>query len=76
MTDAQENALADATGESLAALFDKDPLELSDKDIERMVDEMRKHRTKWMQEEQQAKSKGKKKKEKPNLDLDNLDLEL
>lgn len=78
---ARENALADSSGDSLSELFERDPLHLTDQDLQRMVDEMRKHRHEWIKEEQAAKQKGKKQnhqrtKEKVNLDIDTLDIDL
>ena len=80
---ASENPLADFSDyQDLSELFERDPLKLSDRDLDAIVHEMREHRKRWMQEESKAKKSGtkqnhKKTKNTPSLkdlDLDNIQL--
>lgn len=63
--------------ESIDILFDRDPLELSDRDIDQMVNYFRENRLRWKQEEKTKSLKPKresapKKKIDLNLSLDDL----
>ena len=62
--------LAEAQPESLQELFDKDPLLLTDPDVERIVTELRKARDLWAV----AEKKGKKVAAPKNISLSDLDL--
>ena len=70
-----ESPLTEADPQSLNILFDKDPLELTDQDIDAIVAELRKARTEWATEES-SKSKSKASKVTANLSLEDLDLKL
>lgn len=75
MSDIQENPLAEANPESLSDLFEKDPLLLTDADIERIVSELRSARANWLQKEKVT--KGNPKRAAPsNLSLADLDIKL
>lgn len=52
----QESPLAEANPESLQELFDKDPLKLTDEDIDRIVAEERSMREKWKLVEKKGKA--------------------
>lgn len=52
----QESPLAEANPESLQELFDKDPLQLTDEDIDRIVAEERSMREKWKLVEKKGKA--------------------
>lgn len=52
----QESPLAEASPESLQELFDKDPLQLTDEDIDRIVAEERSMREKWKLVEKKGKA--------------------
>jgi hypothetical protein len=64
--------LAEADASSLQELFDKDPLLLTDSDIEKIVTELRAQRGRWVL----AEKKGKKKEAPKNISLADLDLDL
>lgn len=64
--------LLEAQAESLQELFDKDPLSLTDSDVEKIVTELRAQRGRW----QIAEKKGKKVSAPKNITLDDLDLTL
>ena len=64
------NPLAEASSESLQELFDKDPLQLTDNDIHRIVAELREQRDRWIK----AEAKGKKKAAPASLSLEDLGL--
>lgn len=51
-----ESPLAEANPESLQELFDKDPLQLTDDDIDRIVAEERSMREKWKLVEKKGKA--------------------
>jgi hypothetical protein len=70
-----QNPLREASPESLNELFERDPLSLSDSDVESIVQQLRVARSKWAEEEAQKKSAGKKSKPADaNLSLDDLGL--
>jgi len=71
-----ESPLIEADAESIDELFDKDPLKLSDQNVDSIVQEMRASRTNWMAEEQASKTKGKSKKIDLSVGLDDLQLDL
>lgn len=48
--------LAEASPESLQELLDKDPLKLTDSDIERVVTSLREARSKWEQSEKKGRA--------------------
>ena len=50
--------LAEADARSLNDLFDADPLSLSDRDIDLIVQNIRENREKWAREESEAKRQG------------------
>lgn len=62
--------LAEANPDSLQELFDRDPLELTDADVERIVTELRDQRSRWVK----AEAKGKKQAAPKSLSLADLDL--
>lgn len=64
--------LTEAQPESLQELFDKDPLSLTDSDVEKIVTELRAARALWVK----AEAKGKKVAAPKNLSLADLDLNL
>lgn len=64
----QESPLAEANPQSLQELFDRDPLQLTDDDIEKIVCELRTQRDRW----QQAEKKGKAKRDLVTVSLDDL----
>ena len=66
------NPLTEAASDSLQELFDRDPLQLTDHDIERIVTELRAQRERW----QVAEKKGAKRPAPKNISLSDLDLEL
>lgn len=70
MLPTNESPLAEASPESLQELFDKDPLELTDHDVERIVAELREQRGRWTQ----AEKKGKKVAAPKSISLADLDL--
>lgn len=73
MTEA--NPLAEANPESLQEIFDKDPLQLTDDDIERIVAEERSMREKWKLAERAGSTRQKAPKAVvANLSLDDLGL--
>jgi predicted DNA-binding transcriptional regulator YafY len=65
--------LAEASPESLQELFDKDPLQLTSDDIERIVTELRAQRERWKAAEATGAHK-RVKKEVVKLDLADLGL--
>jgi hypothetical protein len=65
-----ESPLATARPDSLAELFERDPLNLTDGDIERIVQELRSAREKWII----AEKKGKKVAASGTLSLSDLGL--
>jgi hypothetical protein len=65
-----ESPLAAASPSSLAELFERDPLNLTDGDIERIVQELRSAREKWII----AEKKGKKVAASGTLSLSDLGL--
>lgn len=69
-----DSPLAEAEPNSLQELFDKDPLNLTDPDIERIVTELRAQRDRWVKTE--AKTGHKKKAAPANISLADLDLNL
>jgi hypothetical protein len=81
------NPLDEASPESIDELFDRDPLELSDQDVDKIVARLRQDREAWAADEASAQTSGKCTKRQPNripqsqlkietLGLDNLDLDL
>ena len=64
--------LLEAQAESLQELFDKDPLQLTDSDVEKIVTELRAQRGRWLIAEKKGKSKSAPK----NITLDDLDITL
>ena len=74
------NPLAGVNPASLDELFSRDPLDLSDQEIEVITTELRRMRTKWMEAEAQGKTRGPvKAKAKllpapPGLDLSDLEI--
>lgn len=75
---AKENPLSDFSDhQDLSELFQRDPLELSDQDLEAIIHEMREHRKRWMQEENKSKQQGRRHnhaKTKQAPSFDDLDL--
>jgi hypothetical protein len=69
-----QSPLAEANPESLQEIFDKDPLKLTDDDIERVVAEERAMREKWKASERAGSTRKPPKQEVPNLSLDDLGL--
>lgn len=65
-----QSPLSEASPTSLQELFDRDPLSLSDSDIDTIVLELRTQRERW----QQAEKKGLKKKDLVTVNLDDLGL--
>jgi len=55
MSDLPTSPLAQAKPESLAELFERDPLTLTDPDIERIVQELRSARDRWIIQEKKGK---------------------
>jgi hypothetical protein len=55
LTDLPVSPLVTASPESLAELFERDPLTLTDGDIERIVTELRSAREKWLIVEKKGK---------------------
>lgn len=53
-----ETPLSNVEPQSLNDLFEKDPLDLSEQDIELIVAAYRKHRAAWAKEEKDAKAQG------------------
>lgn len=53
----QPSPLAEASPASLQELFDRDPLQLTDPDIERIVTELRAQRQRWEAGQKSSKSK-------------------
>lgn len=51
------NSISEAP--SLDELFSRDPLQLSDTDLERIIETLRTQRTAWVKEAKEAKAKGK-----------------
>lgn len=73
MSENQETPLAEANPASIQELFNKEPEELTDWDIESLVKALREQRSKWAQLE--IAKANKEKKEKVQLtqgDIDNL----
>jgi hypothetical protein len=69
------NPLREASPESLNELFERDPLSLTDSDVESIVQQLRVARSKWAEEEAQKQRSGKKSKPAdPNMTLDDLGL--
>jgi hypothetical protein len=69
------NPLREASPESLNELFERDPLSLTDSDVESIVAQLRVARSKWAEEEAQKQRSGKKSKPAdPNMTLDDLGL--
>lgn len=74
--------LAEAKPESLDELFSRDPLSLSDSDVDQIVDSLRAHRRLWAQEEKSSKKAGTRTnsvgiaKAAKNLKLEDLKLDL
>jgi hypothetical protein len=67
--------LREADPASLNELFERDPLSLTDSDVESIVAQLRVARSKWAEEEAQKQSRGKKSKPADaNLNLDDLGL--
>jgi len=64
------SVLAEANPNSLQVLFDLDPLQLTDDNIEAIVRELRAQRERW----KQAEAKGRAKKELVKVDLADLGL--
>jgi protein tyrosine phosphatase len=52
-----QSPLAEANPESLQEIFDKDPLSLTDDNIEQVVQELRAQRDKWELAEKKTKAK-------------------
>lgn len=57
---AQETPLAEAEAFSLDELFSRDPLDLTDDDLRKIVHELRARRSQWAQEEEAAQKEGRK----------------
>jgi hypothetical protein len=74
--------LTEADPHSLNELFERDPLQLKDPEIEFIVHALRRQRVTWEAEEAKAKSKGKRpssaaaKEAAKKITLDSLDLDL
>jgi hypothetical protein len=74
-SEAAPNPLREASPESLNGLFERDPLSLTDSDVESIVQQLRVARSKWAEEEAQKQRSGKKSKPAdPNMTLDDLGL--
>jgi hypothetical protein len=71
LTTLESSPLAEASPTSLQEIFDKDPLSLTDEDIDRTVAELRAQRERW--EKTEAKGRGKPK-ELVKIDLADLGL--
>lgn len=67
-----QNPLTEATSTSLLEIFEKNPLELTDSDVERIVTEYRSQRKLWVEKE----SKPKKQAAPTTLNLLDLDIKL
>jgi hypothetical protein len=70
-----DSPLAEANPESLQELFDKDPLQLTDPDIDRVVAELRTMRERWALTEKKGKAPPKKGLA-TGLSLDDLEIKL
>lgn len=66
--------LADVDINSIETLVEKDPRELSDKELNLIVAHTRAHREAWMREEQNPTGAGGGKRRKLEINLDELDL--
>lgn len=77
-----ESPLAEANPLSLNDLFEKDPLSLSDVEIEMIVEAYRSQRAAWAREEKEAKSQGRRPKTSmtakavEGLNLNDLDIKI
>lgn len=70
-----QNPLEEANPESLSSIFEKDPLLLTDTDVERIVVEQRDQRKNWAQKEKST--RGSPKRAAPSdLNIDQLDIQL
>lgn len=77
LSNQSKSPLSEVESDSLGELFARDPLGLSDRDIERICIELRAQRARWQQDEVKAKNKPKKAElSQAQLDsiLDDLDL--
>lgn len=73
----ENNQLSEARPSSLSELFARDPLTLTDEEVDRIVAEMRDARERWYKEETEAKAKGRRANPAAaNIKLDELDIEI
>jgi len=72
-----ETPLADVTEISLAELFAKDPLKLTDQDLTRIVNHMRASRSQWLEQEEGKKKAPKQDKTaSTSVDISQLEIEI
>lgn len=72
------NSLAEADPRSINDLFNEDPLNLTDEDVDRLVAEFRKNRELWAKEEASAQAEGRKRRPKtykPKVPVGQLSLD-
>ena len=72
-----ETPLADVNENSLAELFAKDPLKLTDQDLTRIVNQMRASRSQWLEQEEGKKKAPKQDKTaSKSVDISQLEIEI
>jgi hypothetical protein len=72
LSESQPNPLSEASPDSLSELFARNPLQLSDQDIGKIVSELRRQREKWQVDEGKPKAKKASKAVKLDVSLDDL----
>jgi hypothetical protein len=70
----KDQPLTEASGDTIADLFARDPLDLTDAEVDRIIDELRKKRVEWFEEETRAKAEGRRALPSAGVKLEDLGL--
>lgn len=68
----ENSPLNEVEKDSLAVLFQRDPLSLTKEDVERICKELRSKRLQWAEDDKKAANKREAKKQLPQIDIDDI----